>query len=146
MAEDQTLAEIAAEVEQLRKERASELAKNVEHVAENAAKSREELASKVAYAAGAEAARIDDRLGNLDSAVKRINGSIEETGTALIQLTVEVKAQREATIAREAAAKALAEAVELRTNQQVTTRTFIFSLIGAVGVISGVLWAAVSNL
>lgn len=146
MAQEQTKEELAVEVEQLRTERAIAVAKNVEQVAEKATNAREELAAKLAYNAGVEATRIDSRLGNLDTAVERINGSIESTGEALHELTDEVIKMREASIARDSASKALGEAVESRAKQQVTTRMFLFSLIGAVGTISGVLWAAVSNL
>lgn len=146
MAEEQTKEDLAVELEELRTKRAIAVAENVERVAEKATNAREDLAAKLAYAAGAEAARIDDRLNNLDNSVERINGNIKETATALHELTDEVRKMREATIARDSASKALVDAVEMRASQQVTTRMFLFSLIGAVGTISGVLWAAVGNL
>ena len=86
-----TREDMAAELEFLRKERAVELAKGVSETATAAAKARQQLATEVAYAAGAEAARIDERLHHLDAAVFRINGSIETTGNALNTLRTETQ-------------------------------------------------------
>lgn len=86
-----TREELAKELEFLRKERANEIAKNVSDTAREVSKERQKLATEVAYAAGAEAARIDERLGHLDSAVLRINGSIEKTGNALNTLRDETQ-------------------------------------------------------
>lgn len=90
--------DLAKEVEELRRERAQTLARNVDEVAANAARARESLATDVAYAAGQEAARIDVRLDHLDSAVSRINGSIEKSADAMIKLreTVTEKFQSQA--------------------------------------------------
>ncbi len=147
MGEDPTSEEkLAAEIELLRKERAATLIKEVDRAAIDAAETRADLATEVAYKAGVEAARIDSRLETLDRSVKGINENIETTSIALHELKDEVIKMREASIARDASAKALAGAVEARSSQQVTTRMFLFSLIGAVGTISGVLWAAVGNI
>lgn len=86
MAIDKTREELAAEVETLRQDRADTLVKNVDEIAIQAAKERADLATKVAYAAGAEAARVNSRLEYLDEAIDRINGSIEKTGSSLDDL------------------------------------------------------------
>jgi len=88
---DQLREQRAAEIELLRQERATELVRSVDEVALNAAKARGELAAEVAYAAGAEAARIDSRLGSLDASVLRINGSIDTTGKALVDLREDIQ-------------------------------------------------------
>lgn len=77
---------LADELENLRKEREAAVAKEVDQVAARAQEAREKLAEELAYAAGAEAARIDGRLDHLDASVERINGNIKSTGIALDQL------------------------------------------------------------
>ncbi|HXH35709.1 MAG TPA: hypothetical protein VNJ54_15105 [Plantibacter sp.] len=101
MADDDRTRDLAKEVEELRRERAQTLVRNVDEVAANAARAREALATDVAYAAGQEAARIDTRLDYLDSAVDRINGSIEKSADAMNKLreTVTDKFQSQADVA-----------------------------------------------
>lgn len=89
--DQRTREELAKDLENIRKERASNLAHNVETDAVAASKARQDLAAQLAYDRGVEAARIDGRLSHLDDAVMRINGSIEKTANALNQLRTETQ-------------------------------------------------------
>ena len=116
---DRLREERAVEIELLRQERAAELTQSVDTVAINASKAREELASKLAFTAGQEAARIDGRLTNLDSAVIRINGSIEKTATALEKLGTDMN-------------KRFQDQMTVTESSRVEARKLLLQIFGAV--------------
>lgn len=110
-----------------------------EQKATNLARDQERTAIELAEQRGREAARLEGRLDDHDKHFKVVNGSIERTARGLerlegvvAELAASFKENAAVTTARAADAKEAAE-------RQVSTRTFVLGLLGAVAAIGALL-------
>jgi hypothetical protein len=99
------------------------------------AREREKAALELAEQRGREAARLEGRLDDHDKHFTIVNGSIERAARGLERLGRTVDEM--AGVIKTQAAVAAARAVDADTaaKKQVSTRTFVFGLVGAVAAI-----------
>lgn len=102
---------------------------------------RRERALALAEKRGGEMAKIDARLAEHDRHLEAINGSIGETARGLQQVRSEVNDLRSEFRQSIAIAADRASMAKEAAEAQVSTRTFVLGLVGAVAAIGGLLSA-----
>lgn len=98
-----------------------------------------------AFRRGQAAAQMKGQLEAHEARLNRINGSIDRAARSQAELASEVSSLRASIEKSAAIATARAEDVKLAAEKQVSTRTFVFGLVGAVTAI-GTLLAATGHV
>lgn len=98
-----------------------------------------------AFRRGQAAAQMKGQLEAHEARLNRINGSIDRSARSQAELASEVSSLRASIEKSAAIATARAEDVKLAAEKQVSTRTFVFGLVGAVTAI-GTLLAATGHV